>query len=128
MNKTILATGVLFGFLAVLLGAFGAHGLKELLPEKELITYETGVRYQMYHALLLLILGSLNAINEKGKKWIYLFLVAGILCFSFSLYFLATAGLTGLDFKALVYMTPVGGLFLLTGWILMLYRLFRPIT
>ena len=100
MNRTIFITGVLFGSLAVIIGAFGAHGLENLLDTKALNTFETGVKYQMYHALLLLVLGSTDKLPEKKKKWVYYLIVIGVVLFSFSIYSLATNSLTGFDFRA----------------------------
>lgn len=125
MNKTILGTGILFGLLAVLIGAFGAHGLQGRIPDSAMQAYETGVAYQMYHALLLLLLGSLNRIMETHKKGVYYLLVSGILCFSFSLYLLAIGSLVSFPLPAIGLITPLGGLLLLSGWLLMGYRLLR---
>ncbi|AIZ40635.1 DUF423 domain-containing protein [Cellulophaga baltica] len=125
MNKTIFSTGILFGALAVILGAFGAHGLKEVLSEEALASYTTGVTYQMYHALVLLILSGVTKIQEKNKKLIYGVFTAGVLLFSFSIYLLATNSLTSFDFKAIGFITPVGGLLLIAGWILLGFRYYK---
>jgi uncharacterized membrane protein YgdD (TMEM256/DUF423 family) len=122
MNRTIFLTGILFGVLAVGLGAFGAHGLKKLLDADAIQTFNTGVTYQMYHAIVLLILASTTRLPQKSKKWVYYFMLIGILLFSFSIYFLATNNLTAFDFKTIAFVTPVGGLFLLSGWLLLGYR------
>lgn len=121
MNKTIFLTGIVFGLLAVILGAFGAHGLEKWVDANAINTFETGVRYQMYHALFLMILGSSKRLPEERKKWIYYFIVLGILLFSFSIYFLATNNLTAFDFKTIGFITPLGGLFLICGWCLLGY-------
>ncbi|MFI8604881.1 DUF423 domain-containing protein [Cellulophaga baltica] len=125
MNKTIFNTGILFGGLAVVLGAFGAHGLKEVLSEEALASYTTGVTYQMYHALVLLILSGVTKIQEKNKKLIYGVFTVGVLLFSFSIYLLATNSLTSFDFKAIGFITPVGGLLLIAGWILLGFRYYK---
>lgn len=119
MNKTIFGTGIFFGLTAVLLGAFGAHGLEKMVDAKAIETFETGVRYQMYHALFLLILGGSNILVNERKKMIYYFIVVGIVCFSFSIYLLAINELTSFDFKKLALLTPLGGVLLITGWILL---------
>jgi uncharacterized membrane protein YgdD (TMEM256/DUF423 family) len=124
MNRTIFLTGIAFGVLAVMLGAFGAHGLEKLVDADAISTFETGVKYQMYHALLLLVLGSITTIDEKSKKEIYYLLVSGILLFSFSIYFLAINDLTTFDFKIIGFITPIGGLLLISGWILFGYQYF----
>ncbi len=118
MNRTIFLTGIIFGILAIGFGAFGAHGLENLLEDKSLTTFETGVRYQMYHALFLLILANLKNVSRKSKKTVYAIIVAGILLFSFSIYALATNSLTSFDFKVIAFLTPIGGVLLLIGWVL----------
>ena len=127
MNKTIFRTGIFFGILAVVLGAFGAHGLKNLVSLGEIETFETGVTYQMYHALLLLILGSVTSIPEEEKKLVYYFIVSGIVFFSFSIYLLATNSLTGFDFRTIGFITPIGGLLLILGWLIFGYRAYRKL-
>lgn len=125
MNKTIFCTGIFFGALSVVLGAFGAHGLKNVLSPTEVDTFNTGVTYQMYHSLLLLILGSVQGIPEKAKKPVYYSIVAGIVFFSFSIYLLATNSLTGFDFKTIGFITPIGGVLLILGWVLFGYQAYR---
>ncbi|MFS4494240.1 DUF423 domain-containing protein [Maribacter sp. 2308TA10-17] len=125
MNKTIFLTGVVFGVLAVMLGAFGAHGLGKLVDIDAIQTFETGVKYQMYHALFLLVLGSTTRMPEKSKKLIYYFVAIGVLLFSFSIYLLATNSLTSFDFKTIGFITPIGGLLLILGWLLLGYRAHR---
>jgi len=119
MNKTFFSTGVVFGGLAVILGAFAAHTLEKYIGEGSIQTFQTGVRYQMYHALLLLIVAQTNFITAIGKKYIFTFLVTGIVLFSFSIYFLATNELTSFDFKNIAFITPLGGVCLILGWILL---------
>ena len=116
MNRTIFVTGCILGALAVALGAFAAHGLEKLVDTAAIDTFQTGVRYQMYHALVLLILGNLGQLPDKRKRWIFYALLTGILLFSFSIYFLATNELTSFDFKTIGFITPVGGVFLMVGW------------
>ena len=128
MNKTILATGALFGILAVVLGALGAHALKTVLSDASLESFRTGVAYQMYHALFLLFLGSTTYLNDREKRPVYLLILAGVLCFSFSIYGLTTGPLAGLDFSPIAWITPLGGVLLISGWLLMLYRVFRPMS
>ncbi|SDD84894.1 Uncharacterized membrane protein YgdD, TMEM256/DUF423 family [Pricia antarctica] len=125
MNKTIFLVGILFGILAVLLGAFGAHGLENLVDADAIQTWETGVTYQMYHALLLLVLANVNVIPESHKKWIFYCILAGIILFSFSIYFLATNTLTSFDFKTIGFVTPIGGLFLILAWALLGFRYWK---
>ncbi len=116
MNKTILITGSLLGITGIILGAFAAHGLKELVPMESVKIFETGVRYQMYHALFLLFVGITSVITAKSKKFIYYFTIAGWLFFSGSIYGLATNLLTNFDFKSIGFITPIGGLCLILAW------------
>lgn len=119
MNRTILITASLIGVLSIIIGAFGAHGLKELISLEAQTTFETGVRYQMYHALFLLFVGSSDLINPKSKKIIFYLTILGVLFFSGSIYGLATNVLTSFDFKTIGFMTPIGGLLFVLAWIVM---------
>ena len=125
MNKTIFRTGIVFGALAVILGAFGAHGLENLVDANAIQTFETGVRYQMYHAFLLLILANTNYVSEKGKRIIFYLITLGIILFSFSIFLLATNDLTSFDFKKIGLLTPLGGALLILGWIVLGFRAFK---
>ena len=116
MNKKIISTAAFFGILAIILGAFGAHALKKVLSIEELTTFETGVKYQMYHALFLLFIGLANELSQKTKKAIYYLVVFGVLFFSGSIYLLATNNLTSFDFKVIGFVTPIGGLLLILAW------------
>lgn len=125
MDKKITSTGAIFGMLAIILGAFGAHALKKVLSIEELSTFETGVKYQMYHALFLLFIGMNNTISEKTKKRIYVLTLVGILFFSGSIYLLATNSITPFDFKAIGFVTPIGGLLLISAWATLLLNYFN---
>ena len=120
MNKTILITASILGLIAIILGAFGAHGLKELITPEAQKSFETGVRYQMYHAILLLFVGSSSLISKKFKKVIYYFVVFGTLFFSGSIYGLATNSLSAFDFKAIGFITPIGGFLFILAWSLLI--------
>jgi uncharacterized membrane protein YgdD (TMEM256/DUF423 family) len=125
MNKKIIATGAIFGMLAIILGAFGAHALKKVLTIDQLSTFETGVKYQMYHALFLLFIG-LASIPQKAKKAIYYLVVIGVIFFSGSIYLLATNGLfTSFDFKTIGFITPIGGFLLILSWGVLLTNLLK---
>jgi uncharacterized membrane protein YgdD (TMEM256/DUF423 family) len=119
MNRTIFVTAVVFGALAIALGAFGAHGLKTVLDAGEIQVFETGVRYQMYHALFLLFLANTGHVPEHKKKSIFYLIALGVILFSFSIYLLATNTLTMFDFKVIGFVTPIGGLLLLLGWVIL---------
>lgn len=125
MERKILITAALVAVVAIALGAFGAHALKERLDVQQLATFETGVRYQMYHALFLLFVGSTSVIGAVAKKRIFYATMIGILLFSVSIYVLATQSITGINFRPLGIVTPVGGLLLLTGWLILVRELLR---
>ena len=120
MNSSFFRIGALLGGLSVILGAFAAHGLKSILPLDAVAIFETGVRYQFYHALALLILGL--ATDKLYSKWVNLSgksFIIGVLLFSGSLYlltFLKAAGTTAM-LKYAGIITPFGGLAFIAGWI-----------
>ena len=122
MTKKLITVGALFGMIAIVLGAFGAHALKKVLLPEELITFETGVRYQMYHALFLVLIALLTDLSEKTKKTIYYLVVLGVVLFSGSIYLLATNRLTSFDFKVISFVTPIGGLLLILAWGVLLFN------
>jgi uncharacterized membrane protein YgdD (TMEM256/DUF423 family) len=113
MDRTFLLLGAIEGFLGVALGAFGAHGLRSRLSPEMLAVFETGVRYQMYHAFAVLIVAA--AIGRIGDARLLTFagwaFVGGTVLFSGSLYVLALTGITTLG-----AVTPFGGLLFLIGW------------
>ena len=121
MNRTILSTGVFMGLLAIILGAFGAHGLKKLVDASAVETFETGVRYQMYHALFLLFLGLWTGLADNYKKRVFVLVLIGVILFSFSIYLLALNSLTAFDFKSIGFLTPLGGVFMILGWVFLGY-------
>jgi uncharacterized membrane protein YgdD (TMEM256/DUF423 family) len=125
MNRKIILIASLFGLTAILFGAFGAHALKSLLNENQLISFETGVRYQMYHALFLLFLGTTSFVTEKVKKMIFYMVIIGVFIFSGSIYLLATNDVTSIDFKFLGPITPIGGLLLIGAWIALFLNILK---
>jgi len=125
MDKKITATAAVLSMIAIILGAFGAHALKKVLTVEELNTFETGVKYQMYHALFLLFIGLTTFLSEKTKKGISILTVAGIALFSGSIYILATKNISGIDIKAFGIVTPIGGLLLISAWFWLFLNLIR---
>lgn len=125
MNRTFLITGAFFGLLAVIIGAFGAHGLKPLLDEAARESFETGVKYQMYHALLFLLIGSFRMSSFRFQKPIFFLLLFGVICFSGSIFLLATNNLTTIDFRGIALVTPLGGTLLIAGWIFLLIEFIK---
>jgi uncharacterized membrane protein YgdD (TMEM256/DUF423 family) len=122
MNHTAIIFGAIFGFLAIFLGAFGAHLLQKKLTKEQLQSFETGVKYQMYHALVLLVLGfQLNTEVSIDNYIVYSFII-GVLLFSFSIYGLVISSANNKKIKILGPITPLGGLFLAIGWGLLAYK------
>jgi uncharacterized membrane protein YgdD (TMEM256/DUF423 family) len=120
--------GLFFACLGVIIGAFAAHGLKPLLSLKEINNFETGVKYQFYHAIALIILGLLGAHFPRQER---LFKLAGfcffigILLFSGSLYLLSTQSIFNITIPLLGPITPLGGLLLIFGWIFTALGVFK---
>ena len=127
MDKKIISTAAIFGMIAIILGAFGAHALKKVLTLEQLSTFETGVRYQMYHALFLLFIGLMKDLSQKAKKTIYFLVLIGVILFSGSIYLLATNGLTSFDFRVIGFVTPIGGLLLIVAWGVLLINIMNPL-
>ena len=118
MKETVLIIGGIYGALAVVFGAFGAHGLKKYLDPEQLKSFETGVKYQMYHALLLILIGIIFPFVGFSQKLMGWFLILGVFFFSFSIYGLVLSAAKGRKMVFLGPVTPLGGLLLVMGWIL----------
>lgn len=125
MNKTLLITGVILGGLSVIIGAFGAHALKNHLSAESLVSFETGVRYQMYHALLMMVLSLIPVLGVQQKTVLFWLLLIGVLLFSGSIYLLSTTGLSGWNLKRLALLTPLGGTLLILSWAILAFHLVR---
>ena len=125
MNRSVALTGTILLLISIVLGAFGAHALKELVKEEQLISFETGVRYQMIHGLALLVLG-LNASRHSFQlKPIFWLLLIGIILFSVSIYFLSLQDVLEVKLKFLGPITPLGGLLMIVGWSVYGIQLYR---
>lgn len=125
MERKIILTGAFLGVLAIVLGAFGAHALKAVLSAEQLISFETGVRYQMYHAFFLFFVASRKELTLKALKVIYNLVITGVLFFSGSIYLLTTKNVTSVDFKIIGFVTPIGGLLLIFAWIVLFVTIFK---
>jgi uncharacterized membrane protein YgdD (TMEM256/DUF423 family) len=122
MNKNFLSGGALLAAIAVIGGAFGAHFLKTKLSVESLQTFETGIRYQFYHALALLAAGIVyKEFPGKPVKWAGNLFIGGIILFSGSLYTLCAAP----SMKWLGPVTPLGGLCFISGWLLLAYAFIK---
>ncbi|SHJ14637.1 Uncharacterized membrane protein YgdD, TMEM256/DUF423 family [Mesonia phycicola] len=125
MQRKLLILGSILGFLAVILGAFGAHGLKQFLSAESLVSFETGVRYQFYHAFLSMLIANTSIFSSKTKNIVFWLLLLGVILFSGSIYLLTTSTLTGVSFKSFAFLTPIGGVFLISAWFVLLFNLLK---
>lgn len=116
MNKQTTITAAVFGLIAVISGAFGAHALKDSLSIAELDSWKTAVSYQFYHALALLLIALQSRTSGPYDKIIYWCFSVGIILFSGSIYLLSLDKMLGYDFSFLGPITPIGGLALIAGW------------
>ncbi len=123
-NKTVI-TGTILCVIGIVLGAFGAHALKSLISVDRLQSFETGVRYQMYAGFALLILGINTDRFQFSLKWIVRLLLIGIILFSGSIYGLALQDVFSVSLKFIGPITPLGGLFQIIGWFLLIYQLIK---
>ncbi len=121
MNEIALLFAAFFGATAIILGAFGAHLLKKKLSIEQLKSFETGVKYQIYHAIVLLVLGFQLKEDTAINKYIFLAFIIGTVLFSFSIYGLVLSSSRNKKMRFLGPITPLGGLFLVIGWGLLMY-------
>jgi uncharacterized membrane protein YgdD (TMEM256/DUF423 family) len=122
MSQTAIVFGSIFGLLSVVLGAFGAHLLKKKLTIDQLQSFETGVKYQMYHAIVLVILGFNLTVNKTIDTLIIYAFIVGTILFSFSIYGLVISSAKDKKLVFLGPITPLGGLLLSLGWLLLFYK------
>jgi hypothetical protein len=123
MHRKILLWGLVLALLSVVLGAFGAHALKNIVSPDKVVIFETGVRYQFLHAIALILLSFYTQLNKatlgshKGLAWCTHFYLVGILLFSGSLYLLTFQSLYSFNYSSYIGpITPLGGLFFILGW------------
>ena len=116
MKTFTLVVGAIYGLLSVILGAFGAHLFKKMLSVERLQSFEVGVRYQMYAALFLLVVGYILKFDTGSEKAISWLMIFGTILFSFSIYFLSFQDYLGVNLKFLGPITPLGGLFMILSW------------
>ncbi|MCC8410159.1 DUF423 domain-containing protein [Mucilaginibacter sp. UR6-1] len=118
MNKQIIFTAAVFGAVAVILGAFGAHGLRALIAERQLEVWQTGVQYNFYHVFALLFLSTFTRFKNKLIAAAYYLFTLGIVFFSGSLYLLSCRDLLGWNWLSVLGpVTPIGGLLFIAGWV-----------
>ncbi|MFM7300740.1 MAG: DUF423 domain-containing protein [Crocinitomicaceae bacterium] len=127
MNKTIAITGILLILCGIILGAFGAHALKDLVSTSKLASFETGVRYQLLQGMGLLIIGLQSSLSFSLKIFYRLMLV-GTLLFSFSIYLLTFSEVTNIPTKLIGPITPIGGLLMICAWLHLVFKMIRSTT
>ncbi len=124
MKKSIVTLAVFFIFVSILLGAFGAHGLKDMVSEKMLLTFDKGVKYLMYSGLGLLMLSLNDSQFNFNLKWSYRLIILGTILFSGNIFiYTFSEKLTGLT--NFVHLVPVGGLLMIIGWGLLGFKLIK---
>ncbi|KZE80495.1 hypothetical protein AV926_10215 [Myroides marinus] len=123
VNTTALIAGSIYGALAIILGAFGAHALKKHMTAERLESFEVGVKYQMYHAIFLVVLGLMPAqLDIRGAINI---IIIGVFLFSFSIYGLTLSTTFKKKIKILGPITPIGGLCMVIGWVMLLIQFIK---
>lgn len=123
-NTTILKIASISMALAVILGAMGAHWLKTILPSENLMSFDTGVKYQIYHSVALITLVLIEQVGFKFSKWTYYLFILGIILFSGSIYLLSTLPAHGIELlKICGPITPIGGFCFIIGWILVTFTI-----
>ncbi len=121
MKNTTLIIGAVYGFISVILGAFGAHALKKIISVDKLASFETGVKYQMYSALFLLIVGYILKFETPAERWISILMIAGTFIFSVSIYLLAFSEVAAIPSKFIGPVTPLGGLLMIISWAMLIF-------
>lgn len=124
-DKNILLLACVLAAITIAIGAFGAHGLKQIASPAAVSSFETGVRYQMYHVLALLALSMIPGISSRSKTWVCYFFLFGILFFSGSIYLLALKEALPFSVAFLGPITPIGGLLLIAGWSRLAMAIFK---
>ncbi|WP_165020549.1 MULTISPECIES: DUF423 domain-containing protein [unclassified Dysgonomonas] len=120
MKQFVLVVASVYGLLGIILGAFGAHAFKNMLSAEKLISFETGVRYQIYHAIVLLVIGFAFSYSTSIERWSAICLMIGVFLFSFSIYFLTFSEYWNVNLRFLGPVTPLGGGFMIAGWVLLI--------
>lgn len=126
MTKKLLITGSILAGLSVALGALGAHWLKVNISSSALISFQTGVQYQMYHALTMLMMAALpRKFHIRLFRFAFYAFLTGIIFFSGSIYLLSTREITGWSWSWMGPLTPLGGILFIAGWILLIFTAVR---
>lgn len=120
MKQLALISGSILGILSIVFGAFGAHALKKVLSEDRLSSFEVGVRYQMYAALTLLLIGYNFQFVDSYERWAVYGILYGCILFSGSIYLLSFKDVWKVNLRFLGPITPLGGLLMIIGWVVIL--------
>lgn len=123
LDKNIVSVSCFLAAITIGIGAFGAHGLERLVSQEAIDTFETGVRYQMYHVIALFVIGLTRGISKKGKKIVFRVFCLGMLFFSGSIYLLALKEVLPFSVSFVGPITPIGGLLFIIGWCYLGYKL-----
>lgn len=121
MKTFTLVFGAVYGLISVILGAFGAHALKKIISVDKLASFEIGVRYQMYAAFFLLIVGYILKFETTSEKWISILMIVGTFLFSVTIYLLAFSEVAAIPSKIIGPITPLGGLLMIISWAMLIF-------
>ncbi len=126
MEKKLLVTAGILGTISVILGAFAAHGLKPILSSNELESFQTGVRYQFYHAFFLMFIALIPGLTEGSKSILYILIVLGVILFSGSIYILCLdEHFLKTKLTAIAFITPLGGTLLIAAWVIFTIKIIK---
>ncbi len=123
LDKNMIVTASFLMAITIALGAFGAHGLKNMIDSAALNTFETGIRYQIYHSLAIFVLGLASGIPHKVKRIVFWLFIIGIFFFSGSIYLLALKAVLPFNPSAIGFITPIGGLLFIIGWFWLAFKM-----
>ncbi len=119
MEIVVKSFGAFFGLASIILGAFAAHRFRKVLSQEVLQSFETGIRYMMYHAIVLLVMGFHLNFLSLGQRLTALFMISGVMLFSFSIFGLCYGAYKKINLRFLGPVTPIGGLLMVVAWVLL---------
>ncbi|MEM6863702.1 MAG: DUF423 domain-containing protein [Bacteroidota bacterium] len=123
MKRTFLMSGALLGLFGIILGAYAAHGLEKIADLDAVDSFETGVRYQMYHAFFFLFMGIWDGLARTAQKILFWIIWVGLIFFSGTIYLLVMGKVWSMNLSFLGPVTPLGGLLLISGWVFLGYHI-----
>lgn len=125
MKQFTLIIACIYGLTSVILGAFGSHLFKQILTPEKLVSFEVAVRYQMYHAIVLLLLGLFFTFDTSLEKWTTICMMVGTFLFAITIYLLSFSEYWGINLRFLGPITPIGGAILMISWLLLVILFIR---